>query len=279
MAIQIVDIKQVPPITSTTASVSVKFKILGSPPDLVQIYAARSNEGRDFVDEVEVKPNRQDYEKVLTLLAGAIYTIVVCPRTVSNSVLDDSIEGVYWESHCQSGRVTTVAHEEPTPPPPPPKAVPTITHVETLPATLKRKNQIKIVWSSVKFEYFIVKWDADDQSPVLRKLYEQQRGFDRNKYALLHDQVDIEREGRSGSYTLDGAVPGLRYKFIVNGCDEDIFGTANCAGWSSPKEVIAQKNLSSLRQFLQLSEQDPVLGVRRHLPVNSTSLKALMQIV
>lgn len=278
MAIQIIDIKQVPPVTSTTASVSVKFKILGSPPDLVQIYASRSREGWDLVDGVEVEPNRQDYENVLTLLAGAFYTIHVCPRTLSNGVLDDYIEGVSWESYCQVGRITTVAHEEQTPPPPP-KPVATITSVETFPATLKRKNQIKIAWSSVKYEYFIVKWNADNDSPILRRLYQQQGGFDRNKYALLHDQVDIEREGRSGSFTLDGAVPELKYTFIVKGCDTDIFGTSQCAGWSSPKEVIAQKNLSSVRHFLQLSDQELTLGIRRHLPATSTSLRLFMQLI
>jgi hypothetical protein len=72
------------------------------------------------------------------------------------------------------------------------------------------------VWSSVKYEYFIVKWNADNDSPILRRLYQQQGGFDRNKYALLHDQVDIEREGRSGSFALDGAVHFSMCRLVIS---------------------------------------------------------------
>jgi hypothetical protein len=272
MNVQVTTLQQEDPITETTATVRIAFSLLGLPPDIVEVYAspdlASIHDRGNIAAIVEVELPELKYEETLTLRAGLLYFISVCPRTVSEGTVDDRIEGEDWQAYCQGFQIVTRA--KPTPPPPQPvKAHPRITNFETFPATLKRRNGIKVSWQgSARFEYFIIKWDCD-RTPD---------GYSRERYNLLHSQVDVEQSGKSGSFVMDGAVPGFEYAFSVDGCDTDIFGTSNCSGWSPLFQVVAQKNLNSLRQYLELSGENPAAGVRRLLPNRSGSLRRFMQL-
>lgn len=92
-------LKQLPPITNTTAKVQVSFEILGILPDFVEIYASNaSGTGpSQLADTVDMSPPEFQYDDIITLQAGTYYTTYACPRTGSKDNPDPTIDGEYWE--------------------------------------------------------------------------------------------------------------------------------------------------------------------------------------
>src|SRR5262249_34547255 len=96
--VKITSIKQLQPI-SAPASVQIQFVVLGILPDLVQIYASGvSGQIGAFVDKVDINPPENTYGTIITLAAGTAFFISLCPRTVTNGILDDQMDDQAWET-------------------------------------------------------------------------------------------------------------------------------------------------------------------------------------
>jgi len=255
MQLILTGIKQLPPITPTTAQVQVSFEIQGILPDLVQIYAvsASGNGLGSLVDKVDMNPPEIKYDENITLQAGIPYTIHVCPRTETGQILDDQIDGEYWESYCVAGIITTQASSSPpvgTLPPP------VITNLDPEPATIHQGNSITVAWSStIKYDKFLVWWTE-------------------NGIALAQGEIDAG--GYSGSWTAQ-TVPGANYTFAVDGGVGYTWGN-DYSGWGPTKKITAVPNLTSLRQFLLHSGLNPIGQHLRALIPTGVTLRKFMKL-
>jgi hypothetical protein len=157
--VQVTSIKQAEPIASP-ASVQIDFNVLGILPDLVQVFASGlSGDIGILKDEVEMSPPEISYTSTIQLAGGSFFSISLCPRTVTNGVLDDKIDDQPWETFCTFTTITTQA-----PGTGGDKPAPVITTAEPHPATIKQQNGIKISWRSVHYELFNVRF-AEQGNP------------------------------------------------------------------------------------------------------------------
>jgi hypothetical protein len=251
MEIVSASISQVNPITATTATVLVIFKFVGAPPDLVQIYASRSTDDVGVVaDTVDISLTEFVYSSSFDLQAGVFYNICICPRTKTGEVLDDRIDGQYWESLCKCVTIVTRALPSPGGQLPAPE----ITTAELFPATLHADNSIKISWvSSHEYGKYLVRWGLSGLPPD------------------QHFQVEIDSGGTSGWFVAQSTKPREGYVFIVEGAESAGLVGWNYSPWSGKAEVTAGDNATSLREFLRLSGiESRGLSLRSVVPAGET---------
>jgi len=262
-------------------------------PDLVEIY-----NGDTLIKRLDVKSPTETSSATVFLPAGTVVNVRVCPRLVENKNLQDqmpNIRGVdeYWESFCQARSITTKAKpgtgEVPkkTPKPAPiidslviiPASVLFLSPLITpIPSIIKQRNRIRVSWTcSNEFSSFLVGWTSNydrwgDGSP--------ERKWDSEKYAPVGGQINTEEGGRSGSFILEGIMPGLEYEFSVKGRDSGFLGLdPTYSNWSSPAKIVGQRNLSSLRKYLQNSNLDESNGIKQYLFTDAGSLRSFMQLL
>jgi hypothetical protein len=237
--IKITSIKQLQPI-SAPASVQIDFIVLGILPDLVQIYASgASGQLGGFIDKVDIDPPENTYTTIKTLAAGTAFFISLCPRTVTNGVLDDKIDDQPWETFCTLVPFTTQA---PEPPPHPRPPTPAISSIEPHQATLRSESKIDIHWTATtNFDLYHFMW------------MEQLNGW---------NEVEINSGGHSGVFTVSPALPGHTFAFKVQGCISKLIGLDDCSFFSEATTFIMPSNTTNLREFLQLSGVQLSAGIR-----------------
>ncbi len=251
--IRITEIKQLEPIAPILASVQIHFVVLGVLPDIVQIYANAGNNQAEHKINIEITPPENKYDCILELQAGAIYNITFCPRTVTNGVLDDSIDGQYWESLCVSMSFTTISNSSLTPAEE--LSPPIITTIESHQATLNDEGYLDIQWSSFKRDKYHFMW-------MLKP---------RNGWA----QIEIEAK----SHRVIPTFPGQEYSLKVQGCNSMLIGHDNCSDFSVTRNFTIPQNTSSLRQFLSLSNAQLNPGIQSlGSATYSSGIRAMMHL-
>jgi hypothetical protein len=251
---------------SPTCKVQILFEITGPHTgiDIVQIYAVNGgftepSDLHDVVDTVDLTIPEFQYSSLVDLQSGAFYTLVLCPRSKTGNVLDDKVEGEYWETFCIKQSFTTkLAGGGGGGDLPPPR----ITASKALPKTLHQSNGIEISWeSSVSYDAWNVVWNENGNS------------------ATQVQSPELDFTGRSGSYTCRPTTLGVTYFISVEGGKSRLFGGHQWSGWSPPAKVTAGNNLHSLREFLAASGVSGGNGIRSLLPPsNSISLRSVMGI-
>jgi hypothetical protein len=238
--VQITSIKQLLPV-SALASVQIEFVILGILPDLVQIYASGvSGQTGSFVDKVDINPPENTYRAIIQLPAGAAFFIHLCPRTMTNGVLDDLMDHQPWETFCAVAPFTTQAPPDPPPHPKPP--APTIGSVQSRQATLREAGKIDVHWTATTdFDLYHFMWREQSQEWA---------------------QIEINSGGNSGVFTVSPALPGRTYVFKVQGCISKLIGLDDCSPFSGDATFVMPANTRSLREFLRLSEAQLDPGIR-----------------
>jgi len=256
--VQITSLQQLPPITSTTATVALRFTVTGVRPDFAQVYALTVGEtdpgGQgDLVDQVDLSITESDYYSQFNLLAGMIYRIAVCPRTGSKDNPEDKIDGVYWESYCVYAPITTQAYEGNNA-----RIPPHITELQPQPYSLTHPAQIVVSWQSQPYDKFLIWW-TENGVPMA--------------------QGEVDSSGSSGSWAAGPVTPGAKYTFSVKGgVSGGIFGNYLYSDWSPAVPFVAPANLRSLRQFLLASGVNPAKQTVRPLMKGQPSVKRFMQI-
>jgi hypothetical protein len=237
--VQITSIKQLQPISSP-ASVQIDFVVLGILPDLVQIYASGvSGQVGSFVDKVDINPPENTYGTIVTLAAGTAFFISLCPRTVTNGVLDDKMDDQDWQTFCAMVPFTTQAPEPPSHPKPP---APAIGSIEPHQATLRNESKIDVHWTATTdFDLFHFMW------------MEQPGGW---------NEVEINSGGSSGVFTVSPALPAHTFAFKVQGCISKLIGLDDCSLFSQATTFLMPMNSRSLREFLRLSDVQLNRGIR-----------------
>ena len=255
MQLVIKELKQLPPITNTTAQVQVSFEIQGALPDLVQIYAgsAAGSDPSDLILVVPMTPPKTDYDVVIQLQAGSFFTITVCPRKGT----DPKIEGEYWESYCQWGNIITKAVSQTGGTRPPPD----IQTLSPQPATLSQDNRIIVTWSS---------------STLYNKII---IGWTENGIQMDQGEIDLGNPGKnSGSWTAS-TTPGAQCTFSADGgVSGGVFGNYNYSGWGPKVNITASQNSTSLKQFLENSGINPFGQTLNSLMPHGVTLREFMKL-
>jgi len=171
--IQIISITQQAPFSSAQANVVIHFKIVGTLPDIVQVYAAdylspNNNGTGTKALTVKVDPKTTDYPlPPIQLIPGIPYMIHLCPRNVSNGIPDDQFDGEEWQNSCASRLfVTQTAQPSGTNESYP---APTITGAQPSPATLGAPNRIVVSWTAARaYDKYVVGWTENgiERQPV-----------------------------------------------------------------------------------------------------------------
>lgn len=255
--VKITSIKQLLPI-SAPASVQIDFVVLGFLPDLVQIYASGvSDQIGGLVDKVDINPPELEYGTIITLAAGTAFFISLCPRTMTDGVLDNKIDDQPWETFCSMVPFTTQA--PPGPPPHPKPPVPTIGSIEPHQAMLQSEGKIDVHWiGAANFDLYHFMW------------MEQPHGW---------NEVEINSGGHSGVFTVSPAFPGHTYGFKVQGCISRLIGLDDCSPFSDPTNFVMPANTNSLREFLRLSNVQLNPGIRSlGEAAYGTGLRAMMRL-
>lgn len=246
---------------STTCKVQILFQVTGPKTgiDLVQVYAlnpAPTNPGGlgDVVDTVDLTITESQYNSLIDLQSGAVYTLALCPRSETDGSLDDKVEGESWESFCvYQPFVTNVGNNA---------LNPQITVDSREPATLLHSNQITISWSSSSYTDGQVLW-----GPVTSP--------EQNVYSFKpgHRGLNVDY---TGQYTapIPRNLAGQTILFTVQ-----VRNSFQDSSLWYPTRVAVQSahNYNSLRQFLTASNVVLPTGVRQHLR-GAGSLRAIMQI-
>ncbi len=193
-----------------------------------------------------MSPPEISYTSTIELAVGSFFSISLCPRTVTNGVLDDKIDDQPFETFCTFTTIITKAPGDGGGD----KPAPVITAVEPHPATITQQNGIKISWRSIHYELFNVRFAEQGHS---------------------EKQDEIDSPGSDGFFVLQPTQPRHIYIFKVQGCHSGIFGTS-CSPFSQVT-VTAARNTQSLRTFL--SGVDSSNGIRSVAP-GVSSVRSLM---
>lgn len=236
--VRITSITQQQPYTVNVATLLIQFQVLGVRPDFVQVYAVNYGETSpaglaDVADIVDLTIPESGYVSTIKVLAGAIYTIWLCPRSGSKDNPDDQIDGVYWESYCVGQTYVTKAF----PLPETQRQPPVITAIDARPATMTKPDQITVTWTSQPYDKFLIWWTQN---------------------GLAMDQGEIDNSQSGGSWVASPSVPGARYTFSVKGgVSGGIGGNYLYSDWGPTITATAPRNYSSLRYFLRASGINP----------------------
>ena len=271
------NIKQTGEANGLTCPVLIEWSFGDLLPNIVEIYA-----GDARIEQLKVKSSKDPTSITVSLRAGTVVRVSLCPRLAENDTLQDQMPDAqgnnqYWESFCLIQTITTKGKPgtgEITRKPPPP--APTITSVEAVPASVlflrtpfptitKLKGGIRVSWiSSYDFSSFLVlyRWNSKEF-----------------EFGSRTGQQGVEEGGKSGSFVLRDATPGLEYELSVKGRDSGFLDSFPIySNWSSPVKIVAQKNLSSLSQYLRLSGLDGKNGIRQYLFTDAGSIRSFMQL-
>lgn len=259
---------------SPTCKVLIQFQITGvkavqdmeghwTEIDNVQVYAINAANGGpnglgDLVDTVDMTITDYQYASVVDLQAGAVYTLALCPRSVTNGTLDDQIADIYWETVCVFESFTTQVDLPQTGKPRPP----VITNLQFKPATVKDDASIKVTWeadATANYQCFQIRWNEG--------------GHSREQGEVDYDHYPIT----TGEWTATPVFPRERYSFAVNGGVSGGF-QCNYYDWGPVANITAPSNLTSLRQFLSTSGINPVGADIRQLVSPLTSLSRFMKL-
>jgi hypothetical protein len=237
--VKVNSIRQLQPV-SAPAQIQIDFIVLGILPDIVQIFASGvSGQTGSFIDKVDMNSPENTYSTIITLAAGTAFFLSLCPRTVTNGVLDDKIDDQAWETFCSTIPFTTQAPEPPLHPKPP---APTISSIEPHQATLRNPGKIDVHWTATaNFDLYHF------------MSMEQPHGW---------NEVEIDSGGRSGVFTVSPAVTGRSYAFKVQGCISKAIGLDDCSPFTDPSTLVMPAGTRSLREFLRLSNVPLSAGVR-----------------
>jgi hypothetical protein len=195
----------------------------------------------DIADTVDLSIPESGYASTINVLAGAIYTIWLCPRSGSKDNPDDQIDGAYWESYCVGQTVVTqafplpAAHRQP----------PIISNVDAEPATISNPDRMIVRWTSQPYDKFLIWWTQN---------------------GLAMDQAEIDNSQSGGSWTASPTVPGARYTFSVKGgVSGGILGNFLYSDWKPTITATAPHHFSSLIYFLRASGINPAAQGLRSL--------------
>ncbi|MEA2600039.1 MAG: hypothetical protein QOF89_1031 [Acidobacteriota bacterium] len=254
--VNVTRISQAEPIASP-ASIQINFTVLGILPDVVQVFAGGvSGEIGKIVDQVDMSPPEIEYTSSFELAGGTAFLIHLCPRTVTNGVLDDRIDDQPFESFCTRLPFTTKAPPLPTARPKPP--APRINSLEPHQATLQSEGSILARWTAVtNFDQYHV-------------IFEETNG--------RRGEVEINSAGKSGFFKLTPTFPGREYSLKVQGCITHLIGLNDCSVFSLPDVIVMPQNTRSLREFLRLSNAPSGLGIRSLGASVSAGIRAMMQL-
>lgn len=236
----------------SSTQVLVKFSVSGAPREFVEVYATTDIGAFDapLLGTVPINLHSTEYSIMLDLVAGMSYEIRCCPRTTTNGVPDETMDGEPWENQCNTIRFVTEADAGSFPKPVIFSAIPRHT-------TLRHRNHIRIQW----------------ESPRAYTFYQVRFGDERSGFR--EQQVDRIAGGIGGVFTLEPTIPGVRYLFKVNGLMRH-FSETGSSGFTEPIFVTAAENTRSVRAFMD--GVDTTGGIRSLLPANTFSLRGLLGI-
>ncbi|MFZ1018765.1 MAG: hypothetical protein WAN39_12930 [Candidatus Cybelea sp.] len=233
--------------TTPTCQVEIDFQLTGdtSGIDIVQVYATTYGPNgpggvADIVRTVEVT-KATEYKPTVTLQAGAIYRLALCPRNTSDM---DEVDGKYWEIFC-------VYYDFPTQQPysPPaglPAPVPAVR--QAYPKTLYDDNRIDIRWvvpGAKTYHAFNVRWyRAGAPNDATQQL--------------------VNSGGGDGLWTCKPLQPNVQYAIGVQGQDTDAYIAYSYSDWGAITASSVGNN-HRLRTFLGDSGVDGGSGIRRFL--------------
>jgi hypothetical protein len=242
--------------TAPTCAVNVAFNIGGPHEDIdsVQVYAIPAGPAYpspglgNVVDDVDLYMNQFEYATTVQLPAGTSMTIGLCPRSETEGVLDDQIDGQYWETFCIFRQLTTTLNAGP--------GNPQVTVTSIQPFTLNNPNQITIAWSGSDYTNGNIYW-----GPLNNQL--------ENEWSwTVTDQGNEPQYSGSNLFPIPSSLQGKILAFKVelvnnyqNTSSQTIIG------------VQSARNYHSVRDFLQASNVQFPTGVN-HPP----SMRAMMQI-
>jgi hypothetical protein len=159
-SIRFLQLKQLQPFAADSAKVFGQFEVTGIKPEFVQIYGIlgiglQPGTVGNATDTVDLTIKDVDYTFTLDLVAGAIYTIWLCPRSGSKESPDDQMDGVYWEAYCVSQTIVTQSTGQAAGQRPPPH----ITALEAQLATLSQPERIVVRWQAPQpYGKYLIAW-------------------------------------------------------------------------------------------------------------------------
>jgi len=246
---------------SPTSKVQILFEVTGPKTgiDLVQVYAVNAVDTKsadlgNVVDAVDLSTTESQYSSLVDLQSGTAYTLALCPRSETGGVLDDQVEGQYWETFCIYQSFVTAANVSvPTP---------QIDIVSVAPRTLLHPNQITISWASIDYTDGQVLWGS-------------QSGPRQNVYSFTpSDSGNVPNYTGQYAANIPDNLAGQMISFTVQVRNQ--FQDANL--WSINTALVrAASNYRSLSQFLAASNIAPPTTIRQYLH-GTSSLRALMGI-
>lgn len=244
--VQVTSIKQAEPIASP-ASVQIDFNVLGILPDLVQLSASGiSGDIGILKDEVEMNPPEISYTSTIELAGGSFFSISLCPRTVTNGVLDEKMDDQPWETFCT---FTTIITKAPGTAPPPPPGVPTITSIEPDQASLNdSEGNIVVRWQNSPADKYHFMWTDEVPAPTTLSGWHA---------------VELNAHNTTGfAFQVPNTVVGRTYTFKVQSCIVFDLGPDRCSAFCPNRSVVMPTNTRSLRTFLALSDAHLNPGIR-----------------
>lgn len=280
-------LEQVGRASGSVCPVKVEWIFGPKLPDVVEVYRGHPSNA-ELVARVAIEGARDRTSTTVSLPAGAPVMVAVCPRLLDDEgTLQDTqpdAQGVArdWVSFALLDSIMTVASEGTgTVVPDPPKAAPTINEVVSLPAAaqvlslppppigpatpmvVKVGHRIRVRWHALhEHDKFLVGWTTNDPAHP---------GNPRG--------ITVDEDGKSGTYVLAGAHPGVEYSFNVKGGSRDFLDWVfTYTDWSPPVAVVARPSLRGLREYLLASDIDPAGGVRRYLLADAGSVRSFMQL-
>ncbi|MDG6905533.1 MAG: hypothetical protein JRN20_07105 [Nitrososphaerota archaeon] len=278
MQLAITKLVQVPPISSTTATIQVSFEIAGDLPSFVQIYAAMAGTGvstAPLVNLVPIKSGVYQYNDIPFAVKppGVTFIIYVCPRTGPQNLPDNMIDGVEWDSYCATAYITPKGQQAS---PPETLSPPSISAFVPHPANMNQPNRITVTWaSSTSYDKYVLGWiDVGYQTDPNAVNYGSI--LQNPPWELPNQAQDINQKGTSGSYDVP-TQPGHLYIFHVNGGISQ-FWNYRYSPWGPPAAQIAIPNSRSLRTYLLDSGINPAGCSMRSLLSSGQTVRTFMQI-
>jgi len=254
-------------------------------PNIVEIYADDI-----LLVRLDVKSATDPTSWSVSLRAGSVIRVAVSPRLLKDGNLEEKMpdekgENRDWQAFSIFGTIVTKAKTGTGEVQSKKQPIPFINSIETIPASvvflppllLKQKNKIRVHWSCSKdYGSYLVGWRSNydqwnDGSPG--------RKWNKDKYAPIGGQSRTEEGGKSASFDLEGVMPGLEYEFSVKGRGAGLGIFVYYSDWSLPKKVRAEKNLTSLRQYLKISGLNASNGIKQYLSSDAGSLRSFMQLI
>lgn len=284
MYIESIELEQIGEATGLTCEVLVRWTFGDDRVARVQIYRGPLGNAEPLRSE-DIEAGKPTSTTVTVPSGHPQVEIFVCPRLVDDEGVptdlmpDDHGEQRDWQAFAVARTIATRARQGTGEVHAEAKPAPTITGLTTIPAAVgllpavpgtsgtlvaKVPNRIRVHWiAGDDLDKYLVRWVSNDP-----------RGRGNNPKG-----VDAEQDGKSGSFVLEGTIPGVEYSFNVKGAENTFLGNfPRYTDWSGSRSVVAQPNLTGLRAYLLHSGLDPRAGVRRYLAADGGRVRAFMQL-